>query len=60
LRAFEVVQYQPSELNSSKTKETVVDFRRKKPHLQHVSIKGVEVEVVRTYKNNLMTSLTGQ
>ena len=28
----------------------VVDFRRKKPHLQPVSIEGVDVEVVRTYK----------
>ena len=28
----------------------VVDFRRKKSHLQPVSIEGVDVEVVRTYK----------
>lgn len=38
------------QLNSSKTKEIVVDFRRKKPHFQPVSIEGVDVEVVRTYK----------
>ena len=38
------------QLNSSKTKEMVVDFRRKKPHLLPVSIEGVDVEVVRTYK----------
>ncbi|KAK0137273.1 RNA-directed DNA polymerase from mobile element jockey [Merluccius polli] len=38
------------QLNTSKTKEMVVDFRRKKPHLQPVSIEGVDVEVVRTYK----------
>ncbi|XP_051253585.1 uncharacterized protein LOC127362195 [Dicentrarchus labrax] len=38
------------QLNTSKTKEMVVDFRRKKPHLQPVSIEGVNAEVVRTYK----------
>lgn len=38
------------QLNTSKTKEMVVDFRRKKSHLQPVSINGVDVEVVRTYK----------
>lgn len=38
------------QLNSSKTKEMVVDFRRKKPHFQPVYIEGVDVEVVRTYK----------
>ena len=38
------------QLNTSKTKEMMVDFRRKKPHLQPVSIEGVDVEVVRTYK----------
>ena len=31
-------------------KEMVVDFRMKKPHLQPVSIEGVDVEVVRTYR----------
>ena len=38
------------QLNTSKTKEMVMDFRRKKPHLQPVSIEGVDVEVIRTYK----------
>ena len=38
------------QLNASKTKEMVVDFRRKKPHLQPVSIEEADVDVVRTYK----------
>jgi len=38
------------QLNTTKTKDMVVDFRRKKPKLQPVSIEGVDVEVVRTYK----------
>lgn len=38
------------QLNATKTKELVVDFRRSKPHMQPVSIEGVNVEVVSTYK----------
>ena len=38
------------QLNTSKTKEMVVDFRRKRPHLQPISIEGSDVEVVRSYK----------
>ncbi len=38
------------QLNTAKTKEMVVDFRRPRPHLQPVSIEGVCVEMVRTYR----------
>ncbi|KAG5265425.1 hypothetical protein AALO_G00242350 [Alosa alosa] len=38
------------QLNTSKTKEMVVDFRRSKPTLLPVSIDGVNLEVVSTYK----------
>ncbi|CAM4691197.1 unnamed protein product [Leuciscus chuanchicus] len=38
------------QLNATKTKELVVDFRRSKPHMQPVSIEGVNVELVSTYK----------
>lgn len=37
-------------LNTSKTKEMVVDFRRSQPQLQPVTIEGDIVEVVETYK----------
>ncbi|KAI4899252.1 hypothetical protein NFI96_012202, partial [Prochilodus magdalenae] len=37
-------------LNTSKTKELVVDFRRARPLTQPVSIEGVEVEMVKTYR----------
>ncbi|KAI4881097.1 hypothetical protein NFI96_007135 [Prochilodus magdalenae] len=37
-------------LNTSKTKEMVVDFRRARPLIQPVFIEGVEVEMVRTYR----------
>ncbi|KAK0148991.1 RNA-directed DNA polymerase from mobile element jockey [Merluccius polli] len=37
-------------LNTAKTKEMVVDFRRSKPALLPVTIEGVNVEVVDTYK----------
>lgn len=38
------------QLNTSKTKEMVVDFQRQRPTLPPVSTEGVDVEVVRTYK----------
>ncbi|KAG5267587.1 hypothetical protein AALO_G00223400 [Alosa alosa] len=38
------------QLNTSKTKEMVVDFRRSKPTLLPVSTDGVNVDVVSTYK----------
>ena len=38
------------QLNATKTKEMVVDFRRSQPPLLPVSIEGVSVEVVNTYK----------
>src|SRR4029434_2244387 len=38
------------QLNTTKTKEMVVDFRRSQPPLLPVSIGGVSVEVVNTYK----------
>ncbi len=38
------------QLNTTKTKEMVVDFRRLRPHLQPVSIEGVCVEMVQTYR----------
>ena len=38
------------QLNATKTKEMVVDFRRSQPPLLPVSIGGVSVEVVNTYK----------
>src|SRR4029434_9335023 len=38
------------QLNATKTKEMVVDFRRSQPPLLPVSIGGVSVEVVKTYK----------
>ncbi|KAI4890987.1 hypothetical protein NFI96_031382 [Prochilodus magdalenae] len=37
-------------LNTSKTKEMVVDFRRARPLTQPVFIEGVEAEMVRTYR----------
>ncbi|KAI4896389.1 hypothetical protein NFI96_003559 [Prochilodus magdalenae] len=37
-------------LNTSKTKEMVVNFRRARPLTQPVFIEGVEVEMVRTYR----------
>ncbi|XP_053709182.1 mucin-5B-like [Synchiropus splendidus] len=37
-------------LNTTKTREMVVDFRRPRPHPQPVTIKGECVEVVHTYK----------
>uniref|UniRef100_A0A3B1JI52 Reverse transcriptase domain-containing protein n=1 Tax=Astyanax mexicanus TaxID=7994 RepID=A0A3B1JI52_ASTMX len=37
-------------LNTSKTKEMVVDFRRARPPTQPVSIVGVDVEMVKTYR----------
>ncbi|KAI4895084.1 hypothetical protein NFI96_026219 [Prochilodus magdalenae] len=37
-------------LNTSKTKEMVVDFRRARPLTQPVFIEGVKVEMVRTYR----------
>lgn len=36
------------QLNTATTKEMVVDFQRTRPHLQLVSIEGVDVEGVRT------------
>ncbi|KAM3860060.1 rho GTPase-activating protein 23-like [Diretmus argenteus] len=38
------------QLNVSKTKEIVIDFRRARPTPQPVSIAGMEVEVVKSYK----------
>ena len=38
------------QLNTTKTKEMVVDFRRSQPPLLPVSIEGVSVEVINTYK----------
>ena len=38
------------QLNTSKTKELVVDYRRSGPLLQPVNIDGVDVEMVETYK----------
>ncbi|KAJ8273972.1 hypothetical protein COCON_G00085970 [Conger conger] len=38
------------QLNITKTKEMVVDFRRTKPPMLPISIEGVNVEVVSTYK----------
>ncbi len=38
------------QLNTTKTKEMVVDFRRLRPHLQPVSIEGVCVEMVQTHR----------
>ena len=38
------------QLNTTQTKEMVVDFRRRRPHLQPISIEGSDVEVVRSYK----------
>ena len=38
------------QLNATKTKEMVVDSRRSQPPLLPVSIEGVSVEVVNTYK----------
>ena len=37
-------------LNTSKTKEMVLDFRRSRPPVQPVSIEGADVEVVSSYK----------
>jgi len=38
------------QLNATKSKVMVVDFRRSRPPLLPVSIWGVSVEVVKTYK----------
>ena len=37
-------------LNTSKTKEMIMDFRKSKPPLQIVNICGVDIEVVTSYK----------
>ena len=37
-------------LNTSKTKELVIDYRRSKPHLQPINIQGKDIAVVQTYK----------
>ncbi|KAI4900460.1 hypothetical protein NFI96_007343, partial [Prochilodus magdalenae] len=37
-------------LNTSETKEMVVDFRRARPLIQPVFIEGVEVDMVKTYR----------
>lgn len=37
-------------LNVTKTKELVVDFRKRKPPVTPISIRGVDVEVVESYK----------
>ncbi|KAI4891855.1 hypothetical protein NFI96_000197 [Prochilodus magdalenae] len=37
-------------LNITKTKEMCIDFRRSRPSQQPISIKGVDVEVVRSYR----------
>ena len=37
-------------LNVKKTKELIIDFRIKKDHLEPLSIKGEEVEIVNSYK----------
>ncbi|KAI4896058.1 hypothetical protein NFI96_010383 [Prochilodus magdalenae] len=37
-------------LNTSKTKEMVVDFHRARPLIQPVFIEGVEVDIVKTYR----------
>ncbi|KAI4899575.1 hypothetical protein NFI96_002191 [Prochilodus magdalenae] len=37
-------------MNITKTKEMCIDFRRSRPSQQPISIKGVDVEVVRSYK----------
>src|SRR4029434_2011908 len=37
-------------LNTSKTKELVIDYRRSKPHLQPINIRGKDITVVQTYK----------
>lgn len=38
------------QINTAKTKEMVVDFRRSRPPVQQTSIEGSDVEVVRTYR----------
>ena len=38
------------QLNTTKTKEMVVDFRRSRPPMQQISIEGSGVEVVRAYR----------
>lgn len=38
------------QLNTSKTKELIVDFRRRRPSPQPVNISGEEIEVVSSYK----------
>lgn len=51
------------QLNTSKTKAMEVDFRRNKPTLLLLSIRGANVEVVRTYNTRdccWMTDWTGQ
>ena len=37
-------------LNTTKTKEMVIDLRRSRPPLQPINIRGKDIEVVRTYK----------
>ena len=37
-------------LNTSKTKEMVIDYRRTKPHLQPINIQAEDIAVVQTYK----------
>ena len=37
-------------LNTSKTKELVIDYSRTKPHLQPINIQGNDIVVVQTYK----------
>lgn len=37
-------------LNTHKTKEMVIDFRRSKPPLQQVSISGMDIKVVQSYR----------
>ena len=48
------------QLNTSKTKELVIDFGRAKPSMRPVLIEGQEVEVVETNTSGWTTSWTGQ
>ena len=38
-------------INASKTKEVVIDFRRKAPQTAPVNIQGLDIEIVEEYKN---------
>ena len=38
------------QLNTSKTKEMIVNFRRKASHFTPVNIQGLDIEVVENYK----------